>query len=131
LFLFREDGTTIPMRHGDLEASGAAICVHNDQTILVTEYGHEAWLPLDSIADPQHTLVVHHGAGTAVTGADGDVLSSGTDGSVALTRRDANGVPAVIARVERRLRCAGARVKNMKSEREVVVFTANGADKRS
>ena len=69
--------------------------------------------------------------GTAVTAAHGDVLSSGTDGSVALTRRDANGAPAVVARVERRLRCVGARVKNMKSEREIAVFTANGADKRS
>ncbi|MGP8000179.1 MAG: N-6 DNA methylase [Streptosporangiaceae bacterium] len=131
LFLFRQDRNTMPMRHGDLEPSGAAICVHDDQAILVTEYGHETWLPLDSIADPEHTLVVHHGAGTAVTAANGDVLSSGTDGSVALTRRDANGVPAVVARVERRLRCAGAHIKNMKSEREFAVFTANGAAKRS
>ena len=62
LLLFREDGTTVPMRYRDLEPSGAAICVHDDQAILVTEHGREAWLPLDNIADPEHTLVVHHGA---------------------------------------------------------------------
>ena len=56
LLLFREDGTTVPIMHGDLEPSGAAICVHDDQAILVTEYGREAWLPLDNIADPEHTL---------------------------------------------------------------------------
>ena len=118
------------MWHGDLELSGAAICVHDEQAILVTEYGREAWLALDNIAGPEHTFVVHHGAGTAVTAANGDVLSSGTDGSIALARRDANGVPTLVARVERRLRCAGARVKDMKSEREIAVFTANGADNR-
>ncbi len=131
LRLFRADRTTITMRHGDLELSGATICVHDDQAILVTENGREAWLALDNIADPEHTLVVHHGAGTAVTAANGDVLSSGTDGSVALTRREANGIPVLVAKVERRLRCAGARVKNMKSEREIAVFTANGADEQS
>jgi len=128
LLLFKEDKTTIPIRHGDLALSGAAICVHDDQAIVVTEYGREAWLPLDNIVDPKYALVVHHGAGTAVTAANGNVLSSGTDGSVVLTRSDTNGVPAVVARVERRLRCAGARIKNMKSEREVAVFTANGAE---
>ena len=127
LLLFKKDGTTVPMSHGDLELSGAAICVHDDQAILVTQHGREAWLPLDNIADPEHTLVVHHGASTTVTAANGDVLSSATDGSITLTRRDANGIPAVVARAERRLRCAGARVKNMKSERELAVFTANGA----
>jgi len=127
LLLIREDRTTMPMRHGDLEPSGAAICVHDDQAILVTENGREAWLPLDNHADPEHTLIVHHGAGTAVAAANGDVLSSGTDGSIALTRRDANGVPAVVARAERRVRCAGARVKNMESKREIAIFTANGA----
>ena len=128
LLLLREDGTTMTMRHGDLEPSGAAICVHDNQVILITEHGREAWLPLDKIAGPEHTPIVHYGVGTAVTAANGDVLSSGTDGSVALTRRDANGIPAVLARVERRLRCTGARVKNMKSEREIAVFTANGAE---
>jgi hypothetical protein len=78
--------------------------------------------------DAEHTLPVHYGVGTAVTTANGDVLSSGPDGSVALIRRDANGNPAVVAWVERRLRCAGARVEEMKSERELAVFTANGAD---
>ena len=94
LLLFKEDRTTVPMRHGDLELAGAAICVHDDQVILITEYGAEVWLPLDNIADPEHTLIIHHGAGTAVTAANEDVVSSGTDGSVALTRRDANGVPS-------------------------------------
>ena len=128
LLLCREDKSIKPMGYGDLEFSGAVICVDDDQAIVVTEYGREARLPLDNIADPElTTLEVHHGAGTAVTAAGVDVLSSGTDGSVALTRRDANGVPALAARAERRLRCAGARVDNMKSEREVAVFTANGA----
>jgi hypothetical protein len=127
LLLFGED-RNITVVHEDLESPGSAICVHDDHAILVTERGRETWLPLNNIADPEHTLVVHHGVGTAVTAANGDVLSSGADGSVALTRRDANGIPTVIAWVERRLRCAGARVEKMKSERELAVFTANGAD---
>jgi hypothetical protein len=128
LLLFKEDSSTVLMTQRDPDPSGASICIHDDQAILVTQDGHEAWLPLDNIPDPEHTLIVHDGAGMAVTAANGDVLSSGTDGSVVLTRRDANEVPVVVARVERRLRCAGAHVKNMKSEREVAVFTANGAE---
>jgi hypothetical protein len=55
------------------------------------------------------------------------VVSSGTDGSVALTARDAKGIPGIIARVERRLRCDGALVEAMKSDLEFAIFTANGA----
>lgn len=99
LLLFKEDRSTVLMTQRDLDPSGASICVHDDQAILVSQDGHEARLPLDNIAEPEHTLIVHDGAGTAVTAANGDVLSSGTDGSVALTRRDANEVPVVVARV--------------------------------
>ena len=127
LLLFREDGS-MEILDENPEPSAAAICVHDDQAILVTDDGCEAWLPLSSIADPGRALVVHHGAGTAITAANGDVLSAGADGSVALTRRDASGTPAIVARVERRLRCVGARVEKMKGERELAVFMANGAD---
>jgi Pentapeptide repeats (8 copies) len=130
LLLFRKD-RTISMVHGDMELSVAAICVHDDQAILVAENGRQAWLPLKKTADLGHNLAVHDGAGTAVTAANGNALSSGTDGSVALTGRDANGALTVVARAERRLRCTGARVKNMKSEREVAIFIANGADRLS
>ena len=80
LLLFKKDRTTVPMSHGDLELSGAAICVHDDRAILVIQHGREAWLPLDNTADPEHTLVVHHGASTTVAAANGDVLSSGPMG---------------------------------------------------
>lgn len=127
LLMFREDGN-VATTHMDLEPSWAAICVHDDQAILVSEYGREAWVPLGCGSDPESTLVVHHGAGAAVAALDGEVLSSGTDGSIALARRNANGIPSVVARVERRLRCAGARVEQMKSDRELAIFAANGAD---
>jgi hypothetical protein len=126
LLLLRENGD-VEIRLPDLEPSPAAICVHDDQAILVSEYGRETWLPLNNSGDPECTLVIHSGAGTAVTAMDGQVLSSGTDGSVVLTGRDAKGVPAVVAREERRLRCDRALVEAMKSDRELAIFTANGA----
>ena len=128
LLLFRKD-RTISMVHSDMKLSVVAICVHDDQAILVAENGRQAWFPLKKPADLGSELAVHDGAGTAVTAANGNVLSSGTDGSVALTRANANGAPTVVARVEQRLRCTGARVKNMQSEREVGIFIANGADR--
>jgi type I restriction enzyme M protein len=130
LLLFRNDGT-ISMVHGDIKLSVAAICVHDDQVILLAENGRQVWLPLEENADLERTIAVHDGAGTSVTATTGSVLSSGTDGSVVLTRRNASGAPKIAARVERRLRCTGAHIKNMKSEREVAIFIANGADRRS
>ena len=94
LLVFREDGD-VAIVHRDLEPSSAAMCVHDDHAILVSEYGRETWLPLNNSGDPEITLAVHGGAGTAVTAMDGQVLSSATDGSVALTRRDTKGLPAV------------------------------------
>jgi len=117
------------MIHGDMKLSIVAICIHDDQAILVAENGCQAWFPLKTTPDPGRNLAVHDGAGTAVTAANGNVLSSGTDGSVALTGPDANGALTVVARVEQRPRCTGARVKNMQSEREVAIFIANGADR--
>ena len=126
LLLFREDGD-VEIRHPGLEPSPAAICVQDDQAILVSEYGQEIWLPLDNSGDPESTLAIHSGAGVAVTATGGQVLSSGTDGSVVLTRRDAKGALAVVARDERRLRCDGALIEGMNSDRELAIFTANGA----
>jgi hypothetical protein len=129
---FREDqlpaDATRSVEIDILQASGTAICVHDGQAILVTEHEHETWLPLSHSAEPAPTFAVHQGAGTAVTAAKGQILSSGTDGSVTLARRDANGTPAVTARADRRLRCTGARVENLKGDRELAIFNANGAE---
>lgn len=126
LLLLGEDGSVETM-HRDLEPTSAAICVRDDQAILVSEYGRETRLPLNNSGDSESTLAVHHGAGAAVTAADGQVVSSGTDGSVALTGHDAKGIPTVVVRVARRLRCDGALVEAMKSDREFAILTANGA----
>nr|WP_225954174.1 pentapeptide repeat-containing protein [Kibdelosporangium phytohabitans] len=128
LLLLRDDrsGTMGPRDH---EAPATAVCVHEDQVILATDDGRETWLSLNSLGKPECTLAVHSGAGTAVTVADGTVLSSGVDGSLAVTARDTNGSPTVVTRVERRLLCTGARVEGMQGEREFDLFVANGADR--
>jgi hypothetical protein len=126
LVLLREDGSRTTL-HTVLEPTSAAICVQDDQAILVSDYGREIQVPLNNSGNPESTLQVHRGAGTAVTAADGQVISSGTDGSVALTMRDTNGRPAVVAQSERSVRCEGALVEGMKSDRELVILTANGA----
>jgi hypothetical protein len=128
LLLFRKD-RTISRVHGNMNLSVVAICVNDDQAIVVAENGRQVWFPLKKAADPVRYLAVHDGAGTAVTAANGNVLSSGTDGSVALAGPNVNGALTVVARVEQRLRCAGARVKNMQSEREIAILIANGADR--
>jgi hypothetical protein len=120
-------GGSVQLGRGGIEASVTAICVQHDEAILVTEDGHETWIPLHNTANPAPAVAVHKGAGTAVTAANGQVLSAGNDGSVTLTRRDANASLAIIARAERRLRCTGARIERLKSDRELAIFTANGA----
>ena len=88
-------------------------------------------MPLNSNGDPESTLPVHRGAGAAVTAADGQVISSGAGGSVALTARDANGVPAIVASIEWQLRCDGALIEAMKGERELALLAANGAHRQT
>src|SRR5262249_38085151 len=83
-------------------------------------------LPLDGYADPE-ILPIHKGAGTAVVAAGTDILTAGSDGSVALVRRDDYGGLTEAGRLERRLRCSDARVKGMKREHERLIFLANDA----
>ena len=126
LLLFTEDGD-VAVRHSDRKSSRAAICVHDNQVTVISEHGRETRVPLDNSSDPEFTLVAHSCAGTAVAAMDGQVLSSGSDGSVVLTGCDEKGAPVVLAREARRLRCDEARVEAMKSDREFAIFTANGA----
>jgi hypothetical protein len=106
----------------------AALCVRGEQAITISDSGQLAWFPLGDVAGSGAALAVHHCAGTAVTAANGDVLSAGSDGSVALAQRRPDGTPVVAARVERRIRCAGARIEGMKGNREHAVFASNGAE---
>jgi hypothetical protein len=126
LLLLREDGSRKTL-HTALEPTSAAIHVQDDQAILVSDYGRETQVPLNSNGNPEFTLQVHRCAGTAVTAANREVISSGADGSVTLTVRDTNGRPAIVKTIERRLRCEGAFVQAMKGDRELVILTANGA----
>jgi hypothetical protein len=130
LLLLGEDGSETTL-HTELEPTSAAICVCNDQAILVSEYGRETRVPLKSHGDPECTLPVHRSAGVAVTAADGQVISSGAGGSVALTAPDANGAPAIVASIERQLRCDGALIEAMKGEREFALLAASGAHRQT
>ena len=113
----------------NFRVSGRSLSVSEEAAIAVTDSGRVAWLPMDGSAEVE-TVSVHSGAGTAVIGASRDVLSAGSDGSVALTRRDEAERALVISRLERRLRCSGALVEELKSDRERAIFLANGADDR-
>jgi len=108
-----------------IQPSGHSLSLYNDAVIAVTSDGQAAWVPLTSTE--VETVPVHSGTGTAVLAAGGDILTAGSDGSVALVRRDRIGGLAEIARLERRLRCAGARVDGLKRERERLIFLANDA----
>ena len=107
--------------------SGHNLSVCDHIVSAVTDDGRIARLPMDDVTEAA-SVWGHSGPGTAVIAANRDVLSAGSDGSVALTRRDGDGRPVLISRLERRLRCSGARVEELKSDRELAVFLANGAN---
>jgi CheY-like chemotaxis protein len=109
----------------DIQPSGHTLSLHNDAVVAVTYDGQAAWIPLDSME--AETVPIHSGTGTAALAVGGDILTAGSDGSVALVRRDAAGGLTEIARLERRLLCAGARVGGLKRERERLIFLANDA----
>jgi hypothetical protein len=66
--------------------------------------------------------------GSAVISGDGNIVSAGSDGSLAVVRQQQHSALRVISRLERRLQCAGAKVEGLKGSREREVFLANGAD---
>jgi hypothetical protein len=67
----------------------------------------------------------HNGAVTAVAPASGGVISSGMDGTIVLSRFSESGVD--MSRLDRRLRCAGALVADVKGTREQQLLIHNGA----
>jgi hypothetical protein len=95
--------------------------------VAATSDGRVAWPGTDD-SPLAGFVAAHQGVGTAVTTSASSVLSTGADGSITLTRRDANSPPVIVSRLERRLRCSDARVKGLRRERERTAFLANGAD---
>lgn len=124
MVVYRADTGFSTIRSG-IQPSGHSLSLYNDAVIAVTSDGQAAWVGLTSTE--VETVPIHSGTGTAVLAASGDILTAGSDGSVALVRRDRIGGLAEIARLERRLRCAGARVEGLKRERERLIFLANNA----
>jgi hypothetical protein len=109
----------------DIQPSGHSLSLNNEAVVAVTSDGQAALVrPGPTEAE---TVSVHSGTGTAVLAVGDDILTAGSDGSVALVRRDAISGLAEISRLERRLRCAGARVEGLKRERERLIFLANDA----
>ncbi len=107
--------------------SGCILSMDGKIPVVVTRDGQVTWLGTDD--SPQIGFVTaHQGAGTAATTSGSNVLSAGADGSIALTRRDGNGPPVIVSRLDRRLRCSGAKVKGLRRERERLTFLANHAD---
>lgn len=112
---------------GPLQLSIRNLSIQRDRAVAVTNDGQVAWLRLDC-ATTAELISVHSGAGTVVATFNDDVLTAWSDASVVLVRRDSDGAPRLISHLERRLRCAGAKVKGLKRERERLIFLANGAD---
>ncbi len=124
----RADGNNSTTTIGtNFRVSGRNLSVCDHTVIAVTDDGRAAWLPMDGVTEVA-SVCGHSGAGTAVIAANRDVLSAGSDGSVALLRRDGDGIPVLVSRLERRLRCSGAKVDELTSDRELAVFLANGAN---
>ena len=122
---YHADGSYAPLGSGP-QWSGCSLSMQGDTPVAVTSDGRVAWLATGD--SPQFAFVAaHQGAGTAVTTSGSGVLSAGVDGSLVLRRRDGN-LPVVVSRLERRLRCAGAKVKGLRRERERLAFLANRAD---
>jgi DNA-binding GntR family transcriptional regulator len=124
--VYRADGGSGPAE-ADLTCSGRGLSMQAGTAVAVTAEGRVAWLPPGG-AQPVVSVAVHHGAGTAVAASGDSILSAGADGSIAITRRNGAGPPVVVARLERRLRCEGARVRGLRREQERLAFVANGAD---
>ena len=122
---YHADGTVSTIRT-NLQPSGRIMTVDGDIAVAVTYDGQAVWLQIDGPTGTE-SVSVHSGAGTAVVAAEGDVLSAGSDGSLALIRQDGTGEPVVASRLERRLRCSGARVEGLKGNQERLIFLANGA----
>ena len=111
----------------DLAISGLSLAFIENTAIVMTDDGRVAWLRPDDSTDVD-SVQAHSGAGTAVIAANGDILSAGSDGSVALVRQDENLKLKIASRLERRLLCLEARVRGLKGVRERDIFLANGAD---
>lgn len=109
-----------------IQPSSRNLSVQRDRAIALTSDGQAAWLDLEYPTNAE-LISVHSGAGTAVMVFNADILTAWSDASVVLIRRDLDGAPRVIARLERRLQCAGAKVKRLKREHERLIFLANGA----
>ena len=118
-----KDGRTVV---SGLTSGGGDISVGEDGIVFLTDDARVAWL------DPSGSLEsftgrLHEGKGTAVIASGAEVLTAGSDGSVVLLRRDSSGELVEISKLERRLRCAGAKVANLRREHERAIFIANGA----
>ncbi len=125
MVIYKADASSSTIR-SEIQPSGHSLSVNGDIVTAVTRDGQVACFRLDSSTETEK-VPVHNSAGTAVIAASGDILAAGSDGSVALIRRDAVGALVEVSRLERRLRCAGARVEGLKRERERLIFLANDA----
>ena len=120
----RDESTS--MLTEDVRVSGNKLALLNEIAVAVTDDGQVACVRLDE-SMVSETLLVHSGVGTAVAAAGADIITAGSDGSVAWIQRREDGTLVEVGRLVRRLRCPGARVKGLKRERERVIFLANDA----
>lgn len=90
--------------------------------------GGVSWTSVDGDWQERHRLgKVHQGAGTAVLVTQDGLLSAGSDGSLAVIAHGDSGGALIGSRIERQLRCAGARVNELRGDREKAIFISNGA----
>jgi Rho termination factor, N-terminal domain/Pentapeptide repeats (8 copies)/NACHT domain len=121
------DSTTLTdIIQSDMAISGRSLAFVRDNIIVTTDDGRVAWLRTGNSIEI-NKIQAHGGAGTAVVAANGDTLSAGSDGSVALVRQGKDLKLKITSRLERRLRCSGARIRGLQGVRERDIFLANGA----
>ncbi len=119
--------TEVPSRIAtDAQPSGYQISVCGRDAVMVSGDGLVTRFRLDRAADA-YCVPVHNGAGTAVLATGSEILSAGSDGTIAVLRPDAAGALTVAGRLQRRLQCAGAKVDGLRRDRERLLFLANGA----
>jgi Pentapeptide repeats (8 copies) len=111
----------------ELALSGSGLAYLDNTAIVTTDDGRVSWLRSDE-STVFESIQAHSGAGTAMIAANGDILSAGSDGSVVLIRQERDATVRLVSRLERRLRCARARVEGLRGVRERDIFLANGAD---
>lgn len=112
--------------HIDIIPSGPTLSMRNDKITMLTQDARAICIRTDGLLESS-TAPLHNGIGTAMIATGTAVLTAGSDGSLALVRTDDAGALVEVARLERRLRCSGAKVDRMKREHERSVFVANGA----